>query len=86
MRASHVGRKMPPRTPEWTEKIRIAKLGFRHTAESREKIKNGLKTRRAVCIDGVIYPSTLDAAKAFNLDHKTIRTRIKLKRPGWSYA
>lgn len=85
MSMSRKGGKKPPRTKEHIDKIRIAKLGYKHSPETIDKIRNGLTNRRSVMIDGNKYDSILDAAKAIGKDHKTIRHHLNRGREGWSY-
>lgn len=86
MSESRKGMKMPPRTLEHLEKIKQAKLNFKHDPETIARIRSSMPTSKEVSIDGKVYPSVSEAARQIGLSHRAIRGRITDgKYPLWFY-
>lgn len=84
--------------------ISESKMGYHHSAETLEKMSAARKgvpksqewidkivgaKRISVVIDGVVYKSASDAAKAFNTSPKTVLNRIKNESPkfiNWQFT
>lgn len=88
--AYHTGR---PKSPEQIEKMRLAKLGIKHSAEHNEKIRQSAMMNRRACkpvtIEGTAYQSIGEAVLAAGLSRKTIRARIDStseKFKAWTFS
>lgn len=86
MSAARKGMTLPPRTQDHIDKIQKAKEGFKHSPESIEKLRENASNSRKVSVEGIVYRSASDVARAFGIDHKTVRTRLNGdKYPNWFY-
>ena len=67
-------------------KIAHARLGKRHTEETRAKMSANSGRKRPVFVEGVRYESLHSAAVALGLLDQTLMMRIKRNTPGHAYA
>jgi group I intron endonuclease len=87
MSDAHRGVKKPPRQAEHVEKLRLARLGSRHSRESIEAIRAAAKNSRSVVVEGISFRSISEAARYHGIDHKTVRWRLgSVNYPEWQYT
>lgn len=72
--ASSLARRGKPQTEDHIRNAVEGRRGFTQTDKSREAIS--LTKSKKVSIDGVIYDSSREAAKALNLPFRTLRSRL----------
>ncbi len=73
-------------TSESRMMIAHARLGKKHTAETRAKMSQNSGRKRPVYVEGVMYESLHSAAVALGLLDQTLMMRIKRNTPGYAYA
>lgn len=75
---------------ESIEKMRISQTGVLHSEETKNKIRAYAEsTGRRVSVEGVIYPTISHVARAYGIDHRTVRGRVDSKSErfaNWFYA
>lgn len=71
---------------ESRKKIAHARLGKKHTEETRAKMSANSGRKRPVYVEGVWYESLHSAAVALGLLDQTLMMRIKRATPGYAYA
>ena len=71
---------------EAKEKIAHARLGTKHTAQTRAKMSANSGRKRPVVVNDVTYESVHAAALALGLRDQALLMRIKRNTPGYAYA
>lgn len=82
---SKIGKLIGPQSEDHRRKIAKAKMGKVRSDETKKKMSESYKGKRACVVDGVEYESVTNAAKAKGIPYSTAEYRCKNKRKGWSY-
>lgn len=84
MSIAQTGRK---HSPEAIEKVRQIHLGRKRSEATKQAMRNNRKDVRKIMVDGVIYPSTMEASRQLNVPQPTVHYRVANPRcEGWSYV
>lgn len=88
MSLSGKGRKLPPRTKEHTERVLMARAGFKHTEETKKHVSStmaGGKGPSARLVlngqNGVFFDCAIDAAESIGMNVSTLRNKLNGQKP-----
>lgn len=71
---------------ESRERMRQAQLGKTLTDECKQKMRESSPRSRPVMIEGVRYPSMIEASRALGMTHSAVRSRLNAaKHINWIY-